>query len=919
VTAADAASAASPLAPDTAQLPASAAAARARGLGTIALVSAQLALVLLVIHRFQLESRTFFQVMLLSAVGFVVHALLPLKHRFAFFTALSLAAIVVALGPGDGFAVIGLGLVLIGICHLPFRLPLRIVLLLAVGSLFAVWRVELLPAPWSVSIWPILGSMFMFRLALYLYALRYDEKRPTLARTLAYFFMLPNVCFPLFPVIDYSTFVRAHYDRDERRIYEVGMRWIVRGLFHLILYRFVYLHLVLDPVRLRTLGDFLQFVLATYLLYLRVSGQFHVIAGVLRLFGFALPETHHLFYLASSFTDFWRRINIYWKDFMVKVVYYPAYFQLRKQGGTMALVGATIVVFLATWMLHSYQWFWLRGGFPLELQDAIFWTLLGAFVIFGSLREMARPAKRRLGRGPAWSASLALRTLATFTAICVLWSLWSSDSVMGWLTTWMVVGNPAPGDLWLLAGLVLAFLLIAGRPWSVLETADASPPLYRRPALHSAVILVALLAVGSTELYEEAAPRFARTVASLKQSTLNARDAELQHKGYYEKLDNASRMSAQLWGIQAQRPAHWVGLDQTEAYCRRDDFLRGDLRPGARISFLDQPLSTNEWGMRDRERTLSKPRGTYRIAVLGPSHVMGSGVADGETFAAFLEEDLNKSPDLGGRTRYEVLNFGIANTSLPQQLALLVDKATMFEPDAVFITDSPRLELSVVAHLRRVVSSRVAIPFPGLDLLVRQTGVMAMVDDGVPVPFESGRALLGALGLRTRMPGREADRRLRLAVDPMVQWTLGEIAAVTREHGAVPVFLALDNVEDPPSTRIRAFQDARAAGFLMFDLLDLWQGRDQAALRISDWDRHPNAAGNRLIAARLVELVREHRSQLRLEAGRAVGRAGSEGAEKLSYRGAPMLESLCNSSSFKTGSRVWGRTRVVEGGFSAPS
>jgi hypothetical protein len=852
---------------DPTPLPRSEPAVRAHNLGTIAVISVQLALVLLVIHQFQLESRTFFQVMLLGAMGFVIHALLPLKHRFAFFTALSLAAIVVALGPGDGLAVIGLGLVLIGICHLPVRLPLRLALLLITGCLFAVWRLELLPAPWSVSIWPILGSMFMFRLALYLYALRYEEKRPTVAGTLAYFFMLPNVCFPLFPVIDYSTFMRSHYDRDERRIYEVGMRWIVRGLLHLILYRFVYLHLVLDPVKLRTLGDFLQFVLATYLLYLRVSGQFHVIAGVLRLYGFALPETNHLFYLASSFTDFWRRINIYWKDFMVKVIYYPTYFQLRKRGNTIALVGATTVVFLATWMLHSYQWFWLRGGFPLELQDTLFWSLLGALVIFGSLREMARPARRRLGRGPAWSASLALRTLATFTAICVLWSLWSSDSVMGWLTAWLVIGNPAPGDLWLLAGLVLGFLIIAGRPWSVLETADAAPPLYRRPALHSTVLLVALLAVGSTELYEELAPRFAKIVASLKQSTLNTRDAELQHKGYYEKLDNASRMSAQLWGIQAQRPAHWVGLDQTEAYCWRDDFMRGELRPGARISFLDQPLSTNEWGMRDRERTLAKPPGTYRIALLGPSHVMGSGVADGETFAAFLEEELNRSPDLRARARYEVLNFGIAGTSLLQQLALLVDRATMFEPDAVFITDSPRLEAPVAVHLRRMVAARVAIPYPGLDQLVRQTGVMAMVDDGVPVPFESGRALLLALGLRTRMPGREADQRLRLAADPLVQWTLGEIVAVTRAHGAVPVFLALDNVEDPPSTRIRAFQDASAAGFLMFDLLDLWQGRDQAALRVSQWDRHPNAAGNRLIATRLVELVRQHRSQLRLEAG----------------------------------------------------
>ena len=34
----------------------------------------------------------------------------------------------------------------------------------------------------------------------------YSDPRGRLDRTLAYFFMLPNVCFPLFPVVDYLSF-----------------------------------------------------------------------------------------------------------------------------------------------------------------------------------------------------------------------------------------------------------------------------------------------------------------------------------------------------------------------------------------------------------------------------------------------------------------------------------------------------------------------------------------------------------------------------------------------------------------------------------------------------------------------------------------------------------------------------------------
>ena len=841
---------------------------RVRDLGAIAVISMQLALTLLVLQQFQLESRTFFDVMLLGTAGFVIHAVLPLQYRLSFFTFLSLSAVVVAFGPLDGLSLIGLGLVLIGICHLPLRMAHRIGLLLAAGGLFALWRVELLPGPWSVAIWPILASMFMFRLALYLYALKHDEKRPTPGWTLAYFFMLPNVCFPLYPVIDYSTFTRTYYDREASQIYETGMRWIVRGVLHLILYRFVYLHLASDPAELLTLGDLVQFLLATFLLYLRVSGQFHLIIGILHLFGFRLPETHHLYYLASGFTDFWRRINIYWKDFMMKLVYYPSFFWLRRWGGNTALIGATVTVFVATWVLHSYQWFWLRGGFPLEPQDALFWGILGTLVVVASLREAKRPRKKTLGKPQQWSASLALRTVGTFTAICVLWSLWSAEHVGTWLMMWMVVPNVAPGDLWLLAALLFGGLLIAGRAWSVRETTSSTKlPLYRQPALQSTLLLVGILAVGTPELYARTAPQLASTAASLQRSTLNAYDAGLQHKGYYENLDNASRTSVQLWETQVQRPAQWSEQwsESTAAKRLRSDFLEYDLRPGAHSVFLGQPFTTNRWGMRGREYPLAKPERTYRIALLGPSFVMGWGVKDGETIADFLEQQLNAAMPDTSNTRYEVLNFGITNYSLLQQLFMLEERVVAFQPDAVFIMDSPpHAKRSFIGHLKSRLLSQVPIPYPELDTLIRRAGIPAVSSEpGLKVPFNSMRALLESARIKTRVPWSEVDRRLRLSADSLVGWTLGQITEVAHEHGAVPVFVGLNTVFELPRENY-LLRDAKAAGFLVFDLLELWQHSDKAALRVAPWDDHPNADGNRLIAERLFELMQQHRSELRL-------------------------------------------------------
>jgi hypothetical protein len=162
-----------------------------------------------------------------------------------------------------------------------------------------------------------------------------------------------------------------------------------------VLYRFVYYNVLNDAESVATLGDLVQFMVGTFLLYLRVSGQFHLIVGLLHLFGFRLPETHKLYYLAHSFTELWRRINIYWTDFMMKTVFYPAYFRLKQRGPKAALGWSTLAVFITTWLLHSYQWFWLRGGFPITPQDVLFWGVLGAFVVIGGLRELGSGAKPR--------------------------------------------------------------------------------------------------------------------------------------------------------------------------------------------------------------------------------------------------------------------------------------------------------------------------------------------------------------------------------------------------------------------------------------------------------------------------------------------------------------------------------------------
>jgi hypothetical protein len=412
---------------------------QAIALGRYAAILGQMVLIVAVAKAFRLESPAFHdRILVLAAAGFAIHAALPMRWRMTFFLLLSLSGINLVFGAVGGLWLVGIGCALAGICHLPIAFGARVALLLGAGVMLALLRAEVLPGPVPGAIWPILGSMFMFRLIVYMYDLRHAKAPTDWRRTLAYFFLLPNVVFPLFPVVDWATFRRTYYDQESHRIYQRGVRWIARGITHLLLYRVVDGFLALSPSEVSGPGEFVRFIVANYLLYLRVSGQFHIIVGLLHLFGFRLPETHHWFFLASSFTDFWRRINIYWKDFMLKVVYYPAFFRLRRFGTLHAVVAATLLVFLSTWFLHAYQWFWLLGAVLLSWPDILFWTVLALLLVGNTLIELRRGQTRR-GAEPGKLRAFgvrALETVAFFTVMCVLWSLWSSESVTEWLGLW---------------------------------------------------------------------------------------------------------------------------------------------------------------------------------------------------------------------------------------------------------------------------------------------------------------------------------------------------------------------------------------------------------------------------------------------------------------------------------------------------
>ena len=398
---------------------------------------AQLGLVLAVFYFYRIEEPAFGILSVLVVAGFAIHYWLPFDWKQPFYITWSVAGAFVMLQPTTAVLLVGMGLALFGIVRSPLAFRTRLIVVASVAAVLIYARATMsFGIPFEF--WPVFGSIFMFRFLVYLYDAAYAKERPALKDFLTYFFVLPNYYFVLFPVIDYQTQRQTYYRRNINDIAQQGVAWIARGTTHLVLYRLIYHWKGPSnaPETVTTFGALVTTMVLTYLLYLRVSGQFHIIIGFLHLFGYDLPETHRRFLLARSLTDFWRRINIYWKDFMVKLVYFPVYFRLRRQGEVRAQVIATLLVFVVTWLLHAYQWFWLRGEILLTWPDTLFWAILGGLVTVNLLLERRKPAR---GIASPWRASLEpLKVAGTFCTIVALWSLWNAPSLAEWidLVTW---------------------------------------------------------------------------------------------------------------------------------------------------------------------------------------------------------------------------------------------------------------------------------------------------------------------------------------------------------------------------------------------------------------------------------------------------------------------------------------------------
>jgi hypothetical protein len=782
---------------------------------------------------------------MLAIAGFLVRFALPPRFQLINFLTLSLIASVWILGPVTAAWMVGIGLLILTICHLPVSFRLRWGLLTALFAMLAVYRIEWLTPPFNRAAWPVLGGMFLFRTMIYLEDLRHEGRAWSWENALAYFFLLPSVCFSLFPVVDFKTFRRTQQsDDDHYSISQVGVQWMTRGVIHLVLYRFIYLYCSVPPLQVATISALVLFAVSGFALYLRVSGIFHLVVGMLHLFGFNLPETHHRYFLSSGVNDLWRRINIYWKDFMMKLFFYPAYFKLRARGTTIALVLATLYVVLVTWFLHCVQWFWILGSFPLRWQDGIFWSILAGLMTFGTIREMNATKRRRIDARSALALNRVrlLRIAATFIGMCILWSMWTSDSLAEWIAVWSVLGKgwatPGVARLMAPAAAVLGVLLLmlptvvpeAAAPARALKAIEAAGRADGRLAFWrlvpaSGACLVALVIAGSPSSWAFFGTHTADFAASLRSNRLNSIDSAKLLRGYYEDLLNTDNVNSRLWEL-GEKPLDWNKFPDGVAR-PTFDYRAYELAPLVSTFYKGARFSTNRWGMRDKDYSLVKPPNTYRIVAVGTSYVMGAGVADGETFESLLEDRLNRELTPVTGLHYEILNFGMAGYTEIQRVMELEGKAFAFQPDAVMY----------FAHTG--------------DANEESQKIAKMLERGIEPPYSFVRNLMAQLDIHQGSTAVEVRQKMQPYAPLMGQWLLDHLQWDCRHRSVLLIWVAMPT----PNSEGNKFQyhslPPNSPGMVALSLEGAFGNQDIRSLTVAPWDLHPNASGHRMMADKL--------------------------------------------------------------------
>jgi len=289
------------------------------------------------------------------------------------------------------------------------------------------------------------------------------------------------------------------------------------------------------------------------------------------------------------------------------------------------------------------------------------------------------------------------------------------------------------------------------------------------------------------------------------------------------------------------------------------------LKPNLDGIFKLVPFRTNARGLRDRDYALTKPEGTFRVAVVGSSFALPAGVAIERAFHSLLEERFSQEL---APVRVEFINFAVGMYNPEQVLAMLELRALGYAPDLVLMT-ATRLSMPWLIHDPASVAGRA----------VRRLDPAALPSFGPAVPVLQSFAVRLALARMGHSPASYMGWLERLAIaltepasppargapaagppePPPAGSVIERLAGVGRRQ-RIPIALVLLEFEDRERLPIDAevAAEARAHGIHYLDTRAAFRGTRASDFWIYELDPHPNWKAHEVFAQVIATFLRDN-------------------------------------------------------------
>ncbi|MHB8522749.1 MAG: SGNH/GDSL hydrolase family protein [Limisphaerales bacterium] len=297
-----------------------------------------------------------------------------------------------------------------------------------------------------------------------------------------------------------------------------------------------------------------------------------------------------------------------------------------------------------------------------------------------------------------------------------------------------------------------------------------------------------------------------------------------------------------------------LGYGNLEIY-EPDPVLYWRLKPNQNcFTKIDhQPVHINSHGTRGPEFQTAKPANTLRIVSLGDSRTFGWGLSEPETYSGLLEQLLQAR--VGGQKRVEVINAGVNAWSFSQMKIYFRDEALQYRPDLVIIGDanlwtqfSEHNDPAFVKKFMRRVQLK--------NFLRHFALYHYLVEVQLKEVYERYRTRFIPVD-----PGQDALFKQQQQKDPeaFFKEAINDLCGIALSNHVRPIVLYLPSRTElesgkPGSVWLAKREVTRRLNLPFVDLTPDLAPKGKALYLETD-PVHLNAAGNRIVAQRLVETI----------------------------------------------------------------